>query len=78
MSLIKISEKIILNKLKKIDYGSLKLINYDGQVFHFGNLENEFTADIKINNSKFYFNIIKIITNKPKIKSPRAPPAIEK
>ena len=58
MSLIKISEKIILNKLKKIDYGSLKLINYDGQVFHFGNLENEFTADIKINNSKFYFNII--------------------
>jgi len=58
MSLIKISEKIILNKLKKIDYGSLKLINYDGQVFHFGNLENELTADIKINNSKFYFNII--------------------
>jgi len=58
MSLIKISEKIILNKLKKIDYGSLKLINYDGQVFHFGNLEHELTADIKINNSKFYFNII--------------------
>jgi len=58
MSLFKISEKIVLNKLKKIDYGSLKLINYDGQVFHFGNLENELTADIKINNEKFYFNII--------------------
>ena len=58
MSLLKISEKIILNKLKKIEYGSLKLINYDGQVFHFGNLEAELTADIKINNSKFYFNII--------------------
>jgi cyclopropane-fatty-acyl-phospholipid synthase len=58
MSLFKISEKIILNKLKKIEYGSLKLINYDGQVFHFGNLENELTADIKINNEKFYFNII--------------------
>ena len=58
MSLLKISEKIILNKLKKIKYGSLKLINYDGQVFHFGNLENELTADIKINNEKFYFNII--------------------
>ena len=58
MSLLKISEKIILNKLKKIEYGSLKLINYDGQVFHFGNLENELTADIKINNEKFYFNII--------------------
>jgi len=58
MSLFKISEKIILNKLKKIEYGSLKLINYDGQVFHFGNLENNLTADIKINNEKFYFNII--------------------
>lgn len=58
MSLFKISEKIVLNKLKKIEYGSLKLINYDGQVFHFGNLENELTADIKINNERFYFNII--------------------
>ena len=58
MSLFKISEKIVLNKLKKIKYGNLKLINYDGQVFHFGNLENELTADIKINNEKFYFNII--------------------
>ena len=58
MSLFKISEKIVLNKLKKIEYGSLKLINYDGQVFHFGNLENELTADMKINNERFYFNII--------------------
>ena len=58
MSLFKISEKIVLNKLKKIEYGSLKLINYDGQVFHFGNLEDELTADIKIKNEKFYFNII--------------------
>jgi cyclopropane-fatty-acyl-phospholipid synthase len=58
MSFTKISEKIILNKLKKIGYGSLKLINYDGQVFHFGDLESELTADIKINNSRFYFNII--------------------
>ena len=58
MTFIKISEKIILNKLKNIDYGNLKLINYDGQVFHFGNLKSELTADIKINNSRFYFNII--------------------
>ena len=58
MSLTKILEKIILNKLKKIEYGSLKLINYDGQVFQFGNLESDLTADIKINSSRFYFNII--------------------
>jgi len=58
MSFTKISEKIILNNLKKIEHGSLKLINYDGQVFHFGNLESKLTADIKINNSRFFFNIV--------------------
>jgi cyclopropane-fatty-acyl-phospholipid synthase len=58
MSLKKISEKIILNKLKNIENGSLKLINYDGKVFHFGNLEEKLLADIKIINPNFYFNII--------------------
>ena len=58
MSFLKISEKIVLNKLKIIKYGNLKLVNYDGKVFHFGNLENALSADIKINSPKFYFNII--------------------
>ena len=58
MSFLKISEKIVLNKLKKIKHGNLKLVNYDGKVFHFGNLESAISADIKINSSKFYFNII--------------------
>ena len=58
MSLIKISEKIILNKLKNIEYGNIKLVNYDGKVFQFGNLESKLTADIKITKSNFYFNII--------------------
>ena len=50
MSFLKISEKIVLNKLKKIKNGNLKLINYDGKVFHFGSLESNLSADIKINN----------------------------
>ena len=58
MSFLKVTEKIVLNKLKKMKYGNLKLINYDGKVFHFGNLENSLSADIKINSPKFYFNII--------------------
>ena len=58
MSFLKISEKIVLNKLKKIKNGNLKLINYDGKVFNFGSLESNLSADIKINNPKFYFNII--------------------
>ena len=58
MSLSKISEKFILNRLKKLEYGNLKLINYDGKVFHFGNLESKLSADIKINNPNFFTNII--------------------
>jgi len=58
MSLSKISEKFIISKLKLIKYGNLKLINYDGKVFHFGDLENSLSTDIKVNNPKFYLNII--------------------
>ncbi len=58
MSLIKISEKFVLNKLKKITQGNLKLINYDGKVFHFGDLESKLSSDIKINNPNFYLNVI--------------------
>ncbi len=58
MSISKISEKFILNRLKKLEYGNLKLINYDGKVFHFGNLESKLSADIKINNPNFFTNII--------------------
>ena len=58
MSLIKISERFVLNKLKKISQGNLKLINYDGKVFHFGDLENKLSSDIKINKPNFYLNVI--------------------
>ena len=58
MSLAKISEKFVLNKLKNISQGNLKLINYDGKVFHFGDLESKLSADIKINNPSFYLNVI--------------------
>jgi len=58
MSFIKVSEKIILNKLKNIENGNLKLVNYDGKVFHFGNLESKLSVNIKIINPAFYFNII--------------------
>ena len=58
MGLIKISEKFILSKLKNITNGNLKLVNYDGKVFHFGDLESILTTDIKINNPNFYFNVV--------------------
>ena len=58
MSLFKISEKFVLNKLKNITQGNLKLINYDGKVFHFGDLESKLSSDIKVNNPHFYFNVL--------------------
>ena len=58
MSLNKISEKFVLNKLKDITFGNLKLINYDGKVFHFGDLESKLSTDIKINNPSFYLNVV--------------------
>ena len=58
MSIKKLSEKFVLNKLKTLKKGNLKLVNYDGKVFHFGDLESNLTADIKINNPSFYINVI--------------------
>ncbi|MAJ85446.1 MAG: SAM-dependent methyltransferase [Candidatus Pelagibacter sp.] len=58
MSLKKISEKFVLNKLKTIKHGNLKLVNHDGCVFHFGDFESKLSADIKINNDNFYYNLI--------------------
>ena len=58
MSIYKISEKFVLTKLKNITQGNLKLINYDGKVFHFGDLESKLSSDIKVNNPHFYFNVV--------------------
>jgi len=58
MSLFKISEKFVLKKLKNITQGNLKLINYDGKVFHFGDLESKLSSDIKVNSPHFYFNVV--------------------
>ena len=55
----KVSENFILNKIKLIKHGSLSLVNYDGKEFIFGETSNKINADIKINDPKFYFNILK-------------------
>ena len=58
MSLSKISEKFVLSKLNLIKNGNLRLINYDGKVYQFGDLKSSLSADIKINNPKFFLKII--------------------
>ena len=58
MSFTKISEKFVFSKLNEISQGNLQLVNYDGKVYQFGNLESDLKADIKINNPKFFFSVI--------------------
>ena len=55
----KISENFVLNKLNYIKDGKLSLENYDGKIHQFGNQESFLSAEIKIYNPKFYFNIIR-------------------
>ena len=54
----KISENFILKKLNLINYGMLILENYNGKIYNFGN-NSALKAKIKINNPKFYLNIIR-------------------
>ena len=55
----KISENFVLKKLNYIKDGKLSLENYDGKIYQFGNQESFLSAEIKIHNPKFYFNIIR-------------------
>jgi len=55
----KISENFVLKKLNYIKDGKLTLENYDGKIYQFGNQESFLSAEIKIHNPKFYFNIIR-------------------
>ena len=59
MRLNKLSDKIVFNFLKFIKYGNLKLINYDGEVYNFGNSKDELQAQIKINKPGLTFKIIR-------------------
>ena len=44
--------------MKNISHGNLKLVNYDVKVFHFGYLESNLSADIKVNNKNFFLNLV--------------------
>ena len=55
----KLSENFIKKKLISIKNGSLNLTNYDGINEIYGEINSSIKADIKVKNSKFYFNILK-------------------
>ena len=59
MSLNNLSDKIVFNFLKFIKHGNLKLINFDGQEYNFGNKKDKLQAQIKINKPGLTFKIIR-------------------
>ena len=59
MSLYTLSDKIVFNILKDIDYGYLEIKTYQGKVIKFGNEDETLNASIKIKKPCFTFNLIK-------------------
>jgi len=59
MILYKISDNFVFKALKYIKYGHLKLTNYNGNIFYFGNNKENLKAEIKINKPGFTLNVIK-------------------
>ncbi len=59
MNLFKLSDKIVFNILKDINYGYLEVINYNGKLLKFGNKNDSLKATIKIKKPSFTMNLIK-------------------
>ena len=55
----KISNNFVLNTLKHIKHGHLKLTNFNNDVFYFGDEKENLKAEIKINQPGFFLNVIK-------------------
>ena len=59
MNLNKIADKVVFKSLKFIKYGSIELVNYDNEKYHFGNHTEELKVKIKINKPGLTYQIIK-------------------
>ena len=59
MNLFKISDKIVFNILKNIEFGYLEVVNHNGELLKFGNPNSHLKANLIIKNPNFTFNLIK-------------------
>ena len=59
MSLYKISDKIVFSTLENIKFGYLEIVNHNGEIFKFGNPNDQLKANLIIKNPNFTFNLIK-------------------
>ena len=58
MFIYKASDKIIFNILSKINYGYLEITSFDGNVFKFGNPEDNLKANLIIKKPNFTYNLV--------------------
>ncbi len=59
MSLNRLSDKLVFNILAGINVGYLEITNYQGEVFKFGNPQDNLKAKLEIKKPNFSFNLIK-------------------
>jgi len=59
MKLSTLSDKIVFNILKDIEFGYLELFNHDGESYKFGNPNDLLKAKIIVKKSNFTFDLIK-------------------
>ena len=59
MNLYKLSDKIVFSILKDINKGYLEIVDYEGELFTFGNKEDHLKAYLKIKSPGFTYNLIK-------------------
>ena len=58
MFIYKTSDKIVFNILNKINYGYLEITSFDGNVFKFGNPEDNLKANLIIKKPNFTYNLV--------------------
>ena len=59
MKLSTLTDKIVFNILKDIEFGYLELLNHDGKQYKFGNPNDSLKAKIIVKKSNFTFDLIK-------------------
>ena len=59
MNIQNISDNFVFSALKFISYGHLKIINFDGKEYLFGDKNSSLKVNLKINKPGITFNIIK-------------------
>ena len=58
MFIYEASDKIVFNILSKINYGYLEITSFDGNVFKFGNPEDNLKANLIIKKPNFTYNLV--------------------